>query len=107
MKALVVSRFGLGERILQKLRESGVTEFVDYHRFKDHYKEICDILNVANEQGCDSVIIIANFYLATLLLARGFKTVYVIVPRYHNYVEIISGDIYEIRGDISVLHYKV
>ena len=107
MKALVVSRLGLGERIIEKLKESGISKFVDYFKHKDGHREVYDIISVANEQGCDSVAIISNFYLATLLLANGIRTVYVIVPRYHNYVEIISGDVYEIRGSINVLHYKV
>jgi len=107
MRALVLSRLSLSERIIEKLKESGIKEFIDFYETHKNWRDSNDVINAMRSSGCNTVVIIANFRLAVTLLAKGVETVYVIVPKYHNYVEIISGEIFEIRGSVSVLSYKV
>jgi len=107
MKALIVSRLGFSERIIEKLKESGIKEFVDYFKHYKEYKGTDDIVKAVKNLNCDSTIIVSNFYTALTLLANGIKIVFVIVPKHHGLTEIISADVYEVRGNVSVLNYKI
>ncbi len=106
MKALVVSRLGLGEKVLTELRNAGVKEFVDYFKQKNVWETSKDILDVAKAQNCDTVVVITNFKLAVEILANGVKPVFVVIPRFYSATEIVNADIYEIYGDITVLVRK-
>ena len=107
MKALVVSRLSLGERLIQKLKENGVKEFVDYFKHYKEYKGTDDVIKAVKELKCDTAVVTANFYTAVALLANGVNTVFVIVPKHAGLTEIISADLYVVHGNVTVLKYKV
>ena len=103
MKALLVSRVALSERIISELRNSGITEFVDYFGDRKSWRNSDDIEKAAKESGCDTVIVIANFRVAMELLAKGFKRIYVIKPKYYTTTEIVAGDVVIVEGSVKAM----
>jgi len=103
MKVLVVSRLGLHTRFIEELRKYGVTDFEDYFIRRNGWKYIDDIDKTAKEKGCEAIAIIANFRVALELLARGFKRIFVITPKYWTPTEIITGELYVIEGEIKAV----
>ena len=84
--------------------EAGIKEFVDFYEKNRTWKTAEDIIKVAKEQKCDTVIIVSNFKLAIELMSRlRLKTVYVIVPRIMSTVEIYKADIYVIHSQEIIL----
>ena len=102
MKALIVSRLTLSDRIIRELRESGIDSFADYFEKKDTWKTPADILEVAKEEGCDAVVIVSSFYATIELLSAGIKRVYVIIPRYATPIEIAGARIYAVEGETKL-----
>jgi len=107
VKALLVSRVGLSVRILEELKKIGVTEFVNYYDMRNGWKSATDVINVAKDVGADTVVIIANFKVALEVLASGISPVIVISPGFHTFTEIVTGKVFVINGDITILERDV
>jgi len=107
MKALIVSRPVLSDRILTELRKMGVDEFVDYFEHKKAWMSESELIDVAQKTECDSAVIIANFRVANVLLANGIKPVFVVMPVFATPIEIIKADVYAIDGEITIMHKRV
>jgi len=107
MRALIVSRPVLSDRILTELRKMGVTEFVDYFDHKKTWTSENELIDVAQKTECNSAVVIANFRVANILLANGIKPVFVVMPVYSTPIEIIKADVYAIDGEITIMHKRV
>jgi len=107
VKALLVSRVGLSVRLIEELKKIGVTEFVNYYDVKKGWKSATDIINVAKEIGADTVIVIANFKVALEVLSNGISPVIVITPKFHTFTEIVTGKVFVVDGDITILERDV
>ena len=107
MKALLVSRVGLSVRLIEELKKIGVTEFVNYYDKRNGWKTARDVINVAKEIGADTVIVIANFRTALEILASGISPVIVITPKFTTFTEIVTGKVFVIDGDITILERDV
>ena len=107
MRVLVVSRLGLGSGVIRALRKFGEREFVDYFKLRTVWRDEKDIMQVFNQEVCDSVAVISNFRLAVTLLTHGAKKAYVIIPKLFTPTEIVSAEIYKIAGDVKVEKARV
>ena len=107
MKALIVSRLGLHTRIIEELRKYEVSEFEDYFAERNEWRNVNDIEEAAKEKGCEAVVLIANFKAALELLARGFKRIFVITPKYYTLTEIVTGELYVIEGSVKAIAKSV
>jgi len=107
VKALLVSRVGLSVRLIEELKKIGVTEFVNYYDKRNGWKTARDVINVAKEIGADTVIVIANFRVALEVLSSGISPVIVITPKFTTFTEIVTGKVFVIDGDITILERDV
>jgi len=107
MKALVLSRFSLGE-LYTKLRRLGIKEFVDFYKIRKAWRSDDDIVSVITEQKCNTAVVISNFFLALRIMQRaGFKRVFVVIPKRAFGGEILKADIYTIEaGEVKVTKYE-
>ena len=107
MKALLVSRVSLSVRLIEELKKIGVTEFVNYYDKRNGWKTAGDVINVAKETGSDTVVIISNFRVALEVLSSGVSPVIVITPKFTTFTEIVTGKVFVIDGDITILERDV
>jgi len=103
----MVSRLGLHNRIIDRLRRYRITHIEDYFKHRKQWRNANDIIEIARKTNSDSVIIVLNWRLALELLARGVKRVIVITPVLHSLTEILSCKITIIEGDIKAIEETI
>jgi len=99
MKALVLSRFSLGE-LYSKLKKAGIKKFVDYYRINPSWKDTEDVINVMKKQKCNTIVTVCNFYLALKVMSElALKQAFVVIPKRTFGAEILKADIYIIESE--------
>jgi len=104
MTTLVVSRKGLGELILNKVaKHVDIAKAVDFFDIrKEGYKDTKEIIAEVERIKASSAIVVSNFKLACELLAKGVKTVIVLIPKIVDNTEIVKADIYKLEGELKL-----